>query len=1665
MANLPENIRYNTQGTRSSIADFSGLIKNIQQKTGEQTNRTFQKSLTSRFDPEAAARIFTPAKARYVPKEETGMFPVGQPIETPQEKYTPIPEYTQFVEPDKRDLWTLPTQEARMRTWPEHFGGGQYAVDPTQPGALIKSQRVLVSPEIRKSLLGNRPSSMFQIDHIVPLWAGGADTPANLNVLDNTTHNKKTAIQSVALTLLANKKISLNRAKFLALTWQDKDAAGLPPVNEYGYIPINVAEQYVKKWKEDSKKIETGKYFKEAFREEMGKFGVGWLPMPVREFGKGLVGGGTAGIIPGTEALEDTGLIGKTSNFAGNLVGMLTGLGILGRGLKTVGWIGAAKARIPFFKKGVETIKAVKTTRKAVEAKQGVDRVVSVANKAFKSIGLDYGNIKSVTKFTNLRKHIQDTSVLLGLYGQIGLLGRELTGPEEVDLGNHIKQAGIDIMFGTLLGGVSSLAKGGQTLGGYATIGGGVTTLSMIMGNDLEDAVKEGVLMSALHGMGAIRNPKMIRNLGFETKLSTEATKQATTILNTYSPKNFPIYKRGVVIPEVLKYKPEQLNHMEKTRQSVIKQNPDDIYFNQLGPINTTEKATYFGELVARRELSNTVAKAEKAGETISDEMITKELTTITAATNFLRNKTLPTKQQQMIKTRKDIRSLGQSLLPQLQSGQLRFLERTDVKLNRLPTEIISREAVPLKYIERYKQTESIKTGETTVRGLGNDPKTGKPIDPTIQKNANYYSKNENLFDGKYYITSPSEQSKRIGEMVNREQLMAGKEAPITDIDNIANVYVRQIKNVKPGEKSFLQVGKLPQEKSFDLTYKYHVNIPFDKMMKRFRSHIKQAKDVESLSKDFNNDLAFKGSEIRPENAKRLFDSKAEISKMNDEQLLSIINAPNALSRLTVSDAIVIPKMKELGLDVFVGDIKSSTPIGVGENPLAPNIILSVTNDNFIRSMAMKDVTPKIVPKTAIPETPVLKPELKPIEVEPVVSQVSKIITPKEVKEVKIPGIKPKKEGEVIKKPKIVKKPQQNLITDLMNRNLLTQKEAAPYIVKEKRIQKLTKEVKERFLTEVEKTEIQNLTKDLRTFLKDKKLIRDPQKQISYSTQYNIIKKRNKATLTNEAIEKAEIFMDEVKGKKLTKDPTTYKNALTDSVGGARMTIINNRLKLSSAEQRNLLKEFNQKIENMVQTRTDNVFENTTDLLGRKYSTKHHQYVGFDPTTGKETPIKMQPKTLLRETSDQALAKTYGLALKEDGYLKLQFGKPTFSEQFRIQYNIKKDITPFDFWGSMFKKEFEANTTFKTKYAKEYMESLDAAEKLTGTHSLFAKTTKKMFQDIIVKSLPKKSFLRKQLEKNLGSSYTFNTLMRPDGFYAQKLSGSINKQGHYLSQPTERVIAQVEGKTIKEIETIDKQTISKEERAKEEKLKRDAKEKGISQEQILTEQVSVEDIAGMRARDDFQADKIQDLTYFEMRFPSLLYKETTGKTPPKSAIVEDAIRNFKDFVANYNASLKPGSKTPKIVVNNEGTFIHNKITKQLDKKAEGWNHIREIMLKNRQDIPPVQKQILKTKIESPKTFTPIKDIPEKTQIDTISKFAKEQKWEKTQLKDKLTRFKKDEYTIDIWDTKNGLTVGAYHVKDKQKFFKNVSKEDVIETLIDPAYLNKQMIKKETASLF
>lgn len=895
MSNLPENTQYNTEGTQNDIADFSGLIKNIQ----DSTSKNVSAAITKGFNKNVAANILTPAESRYVPKKE-GLYEAGKQIVTPTKKTEEIPSYMSFVDADTKNRWVSPTESTLLKNLPATIGGGQYITDPSQPGSLIKAQRVLVNEDIRNDILGKRPSSMFEVDHLVPLWLGGADTITNLQVLDKNTHAKKTAAQAVPLTLLANDKINLNQAKQMALTWQNKDVSGIPEVDQYGYIPLDIAEKYQKKWEEDSKKIDTSKYFnKETITESMQDFGKGFLPTSVREFAKGLVGGASAGIVPGTEINEESGKIGTVSNIAGNILGTITGLGLLSKG--------------------------VGLTFKGARSVMGMKKAVTVADEALIESGLvsDIGSLTAKSlqsaKRTETLKRVASSAGLLSLWGQIGTTGREITGQEQAQFKSHIKQFFTDVAYGGLLG------SAGQNLKGYALVGNGTLALSLMTSGDVVKSLQDAALMTALHGIGYKKGlvDKTTR-VGHE-----EAYKMSASTLNTYVGDIVPTVKKGTTVPETLKIAPEKVAKLKAEYKAKY---PQDTRFDNLDPSDSGAAVQLIGK-DARNKFMDTVVKADGK---ISPEEVKQELQRITVAENQLYNQTLP-KEQRIEKEVQDLISLGEKLRPKVSSDKRREAANTTKLLNEVPFEM------PEKVYENPNNTQFI-SGNVPTTGYGSN------IDTISKQTINDFYNNPNNYSKKVFIVKDPEVS-QLMRVIEQEQIAKGMTPDVGRPEDALRVFIK----TKSGEVK--PVGYMPREKSFD-TKQNNLNKTYHEITNRLRYKIENAQSAESLKTSLNKDKS--KISIDDKTAQSLYERKGKLESMSDEELYSILKPQNAFEKYSsdLNNSAISSEMDKHGIKVLVTDVNKILPVG-GEAPRAnpdnPYLALNLNEQDWLRSIELKN--------------------------------------------------------------------------------------------------------------------------------------------------------------------------------------------------------------------------------------------------------------------------------------------------------------------------------------------------------------------------------------------------------------------------------------------------------------------------------------------------------------------------------------------------------------------------------------------------------------------------------------------------------------------------------------------------------------------------------------
>lgn len=167
-----------------------------------------------------------------------------------------------FSAPSKFAGWSTPSDQAKVS---RSLSGGTYINDPQNDQTIAHENRAYSAEENSQILDGLDPSA-FQIDHRTPLFAGGVDDISNKEILPTWEHEKKTAIQSVPLTLwrtfnnnpeLAQKygmtPLSLQQMRIAVDDWRNFSDVGIPKPDDNGEVPLDFAVKAWKAWHEEPK--------------------------------------------------------------------------------------------------------------------------------------------------------------------------------------------------------------------------------------------------------------------------------------------------------------------------------------------------------------------------------------------------------------------------------------------------------------------------------------------------------------------------------------------------------------------------------------------------------------------------------------------------------------------------------------------------------------------------------------------------------------------------------------------------------------------------------------------------------------------------------------------------------------------------------------------------------------------------------------------------------------------------------------------------------------------------------------------------------------------------------------------------------------------------------------------------------------------------------------------------------------------------------------------------------------------------------------------------------------------------------------------------------------------------------------------------------------------
>ena len=816
----------------------------------------------------------------------------------------------------------------------------------------------------------------YKEDYIQPLWAGGTDSADNIDKFDMPTYLKREATFSVPFTLLSYGLIDAGQARVMAQNalQNGEDTSFIPQPGATGLIPLDVAKKAQQQWAAHDADPEpvTFSSVMAGIPQAMKDWGKGILPDFVREFGKGLVGGGTAGIVPGTGPSEGENTLDKLSNFGGNLVGFFSGMGIVSKLLEGAGLFGAAAkaASTPLLEYSGTGIKALDTLT-------GYGKALNIASDAAKTAGIaadsvDYG-LESVGGKVrgDIMTNIAKSAGLLTVWNNvIGLGGKELTGQQEFSLGNHMKQFWTDLMYAGLLGTTN------QSIKGYAGVGLGSTMISLITGSNIQDALKNGALMTAMHGMGYSKDNfdaggKMFTYKGQMNQIaSDQAYKMSAVTFDQYG-QPIETVKVGQGVPQVLQIDPKTIDQLKTEYKA---KHPNDTRFDDLENTNSAG-AIQIMSRNAREKLMDLVGKADGA---ISQDQVKQELTRIVTSENALTNQTLDP-EARLDKQTKDLISTAAKLKPQTRSDQTRFVTDSSQVFNK----------VDFTNLGDYPngKTFAVNGDFTPVGYAGN-------IDAQAQKTVDDMAKNPSKYRP-YVVGVNDQETINFQKLVNQEIASNPSKykklypnGPTGDPNDTIRLFAME--RVPGGKDIPHPIGYMPKEDSY--TKEESVNKYYQQITDRIQKIINRSKTPEELLKAINDDKVMKNSSgIDINRAQKLFSQKG---KMTEEEIYKTlapkgqdrpVNAQKKYSQ-NLNTANVADEMRKSGKNYVVADINKAWQIGGREYPGGPRE--HVENPFIELSFSNKNVNSNDVPfeSTSRPVVDAIKKKAESVKAEAVSS-------------------------------------------------------------------------------------------------------------------------------------------------------------------------------------------------------------------------------------------------------------------------------------------------------------------------------------------------------------------------------------------------------------------------------------------------------------------------------------------------------------------------------------------------------------------------------------------------------------------------------------------------------------------------------------------------------
>lgn len=473
-------------------------------------------------------------------------YPAGTTIKKYEE--TTGKKYGTIVDPATKEYlktanYLSPSEVTPSARFANLTRGGQYLIEDTAPGRGIQTERGPFNWKENELLRQGLDPNLYQIDHATPLWAGGTDTVANKEILDNITHTKKTNIQAVPYTLMAYGLISQREALAMATDWAARDAWDIAypePDPTTGLISKEDAQRIAEKWKKNPA-ITLKKFLQQMpvigkntleyvgsgvttagdalykagsdFMDQIVPKNESPVNAGVREFTKGFVSGfapGASLAMPQLDTYADYN--DKTANTAGNVSHVLGSIAgnvflfgaaykLAVKGLAKIGVKWAAKEIAP--QVALDAAEAAAARKASMEAAQ---RTLTNTGKkgTIKVLAKEENTINKATlgeiskEVSPVWKYVNNTLPKAATLGAVSAaIGQTRAIPEDQ---TRVERAMADFAYAFF----SPVGTASYNLKGYSMVAAPALTIGLMEGLNPTDAFVNAMTMVGMHGTGQI---------------------------------------------------------------------------------------------------------------------------------------------------------------------------------------------------------------------------------------------------------------------------------------------------------------------------------------------------------------------------------------------------------------------------------------------------------------------------------------------------------------------------------------------------------------------------------------------------------------------------------------------------------------------------------------------------------------------------------------------------------------------------------------------------------------------------------------------------------------------------------------------------------------------------------------------------------------------------------------------------------------------------------------------------------------------------------------------------------------------------------------------------------------------------------------------------------